>query len=275
MTSFLFITTTREPLSDPSRTGRLLSSISRALRLSQGGHRVTVIVVDQGHDSPALPSIHRNLDVKIISAPLLSLSAARNLALKSISDLGYEYPGDFDVVGFPDDDCAYDVGMLDALSSAAEAGGICIFTHGSESDPTPNRALFAHKSLPNVIRLVSSNVMFFSSHELGTGDRFDEDLGLGSIQGSAEDIDFVTRIWLKRRAPIVHSLYRVFHPRKPGRQGRYYKGNMAYYRHYSRVIAPLKRLLLRHYAVGIALLLLRQIAPSTLVQAWFQEPRRR
>jgi len=167
--------------------GRLLDSLE-----GQTHDAFTVYVVDQNDDDRLRQVLaeHPGLDIAHLrSEP--GLSRARNLSLGRLVA---------DVVGFPDDDCAYPPDLLERvarrLRDEPELGGLTGRATAADGRSSPSwkgdAAVLDRGNLWN--RAISFTI--FLRRELVTRvGRFDEQLGLGSGTPwhSGEEIDYLVR----------------------------------------------------------------------------------
>lgn len=157
---------------------------------TQRGFRV--LLVDQNPDDRLAPALERARSFELVrlrSEP--GLSRARNAALDLIQG---------DVVAFPDDDCTYEPGLLDAVahrfaddSRLDGLVGRAVNEHGSSSpswSTTP--ALLTRDNLWN--RAISYTI-FLRARVVERVGGFDETLGLGSNgrRRSGEEIEYLVR----------------------------------------------------------------------------------
>jgi hypothetical protein len=274
----LLISTTQDSPAREDRFLRLQQSVAYALE-----HAPEVLVSlicvaqnrarseDNGLNINA--TAHPRLKVQVITTSnKVSLSHARNLALSAIGNS----LSVFDVIAFPDDDCAYKWNTISSVVSAFEAKfRIVVLRHG---DGTEREAATSDKdctqtSLPKALKKVSSNVMFIGREHV-QGVWFDKELGLGTKGQSAEDLDYFIRAWLQGRPKIAFSSASVIHPRKAGRQERYYKGNVLIYKKYVGAVPALWWSLARQFFVGLALVTLNRLKLSSFLGAWLKLHRR-
>ena len=158
----------------------------------------------------------------------LSLSAARNLLLSYAKSNGMI--DSTTVVGFPDDDCWYPPGVLEAIAhafSAAPKLGLWFSKYASTPNPIAGSDRARRASPRDVIREASSNTMFVRGRVLGAAPVFDETLGVGTVNGGGEDTEFALRAYLSS----AHSLYLpapiIGHRDKsPQLRPKYYRGGL-------------------------------------------------
>jgi GT2 family glycosyltransferase len=153
-----------------------------------------VIIVDQnpeGYLSPALLSVENELNLVIVRSAR-GLARSRNAGLRVARG---------EVVGFPDDDCWYDAGVLEQCISIFSLldrpdgiTGMCVDERGEQS-----AGRFDTEGGPltrqNVWRRANSTTTFCRRTVAATIGGFDESLGLGSGTrwGSGEETDFLIR----------------------------------------------------------------------------------
>ena len=184
--------------------GRLLDSLE-----AQRYPRLRTIVVDQNADERVAEVLAgRGLELTHVRAPL-GLSRARNVGLREVSG---------DVVGFPDDDCAYPPGILDRLADrfAGDPGldgltGRAEDAEGrSSSSWKPDPAVLTLDNLWNRANAATTFLRRELVHRLGS---FDERLGLGSGEpwSSGEETDYLVRALAAGGRIVYDPTLVVFH----------------------------------------------------------------
>jgi glycosyltransferase involved in cell wall biosynthesis len=166
--------------------GRLLRSLE-----AQTHRELALIVVDQNPDdrlAPVLAGTDLNL-LRLRSDP--GLSRARNAALPYVRA---------DIVGFPDDDCAYPPDLLERVASrlaaAPDLDGVTGRAADSSGRSSPSwsqdAAVLTEANLWN--RAISFTI-FLRREVVERVGPFDERLGLGSPEpwASGEEIDYLVR----------------------------------------------------------------------------------
>ena len=262
--NFLFITTTQNRTSPKCKLPVLLDSIRHALT-NVPDIRVKVVCVSQlDSDSTYIREEMPRCSIEIVgNKSSLSLSAARNLALRHMKQSNEELSS-YDLVGFPDDDCAYGAETLLILKDYAERRCIAILKHGAEAIGTADHAKIR---LDRAVKITSSNVMFFCGRIATNDDLFSEHYGLGGHLGSGEDVDYLIRVWRREVPELISVDFAVIHPRKKGRQERYYRGNVALLK--ANVDLPgFRYLLCRQLAVGVMLVAQRRLKGDDFVKSW-------
>jgi hypothetical protein len=200
----------------------------------------------------------------------LSLSAARNRMLELAAASGLI--AESTVVGFPDDDCWYPAGVLEHVIRAFEREPrLDMWFSRYSSTPTPLIEIPQAASAAgagDVIRNASSNTMFVRGRILRQGVAFDEALGVGTRIGGGEDTEFALCAHLRGGLSLYLPAEVIGHRDKnPGLRAKYYGGALiAIARHAgreTRVTAELARKL----AVGVWLVLSRQLPFAAFTQA--------
>jgi GT2 family glycosyltransferase len=165
---------------------RLLDSLE-----AQRYSRLRTIVVDQNADERVAEVLaDRDLELVHVRAPL-GLSRARNVGLRDVSG---------DVVGFPDDDCAYPPGLLDRLAERFADDPALDGVTGRAEDPQ-GRSSSSWKTDPATLTLdnlwnrANAATMFLRRELVDRVGDFDERLGLGSGEpwSSGEETDYLVR----------------------------------------------------------------------------------
>jgi GT2 family glycosyltransferase len=166
--------------------GRLLDSLERQ---THRGFRV--VVVDQNEDDRVSGVLaDRDLDVLRLASDR-GLSRARNAALGRLAA---------DLVAFPDDDCAYPPGLLEAVArrfvatEALDGLSVRVADGDGASDAGWGRDA-VRLTRGNVWNLVASAGVFLRREVVERVGRFDERIGIGSSEpwASGEETDFVIR----------------------------------------------------------------------------------
>jgi glycosyltransferase involved in cell wall biosynthesis len=187
---WLFITVSDESVASRGHLGALLASLERQ------GVAADLVLVMRGCDEPAAEADRGLVRLHPVPSPLkISLSRARNLGLEHASRLGLLQT--CGRIAFPDDDARYPDGLLarvDALLDG-EAGIVC-GPYAPDRDSL-NRSRFPStrdRLTPRlVMRVASSNNLFFRAEVVRAVGGFDERLGLGARYGASEDSDYVLR----------------------------------------------------------------------------------
>ncbi len=166
---------------------RLFASLER-----QTHRRFRVLVADQNEDDrlETIVAAHPALDVLHLRASR-GLSRARNRALAEVSA---------NIVGFPDDDCAYPDDLLERVASRLAEDrslqGLTGRVAAADGSSSPSWETDAAELTPeNLWNRATSGAIFVRRELLGAVGGFDEQLGLGSGSpwSSAEEIDYLVR----------------------------------------------------------------------------------
>jgi glycosyltransferase involved in cell wall biosynthesis len=170
-----------------SELNRLFASLD-----AQTHRGFRVLLVDQNPDDRLAPALERARSFELVRLRSeRGLSRARNAALDRIQG---------DLVAFPDDDCTYEPGLLDAVAHRFADDpkldglvGRAVNEDGSSSPSwsvTP--ALLTQDNLWN--RAISYTI-FLRARIVERVGRFDETLGLGSNgpRSSGEEIEYLVR----------------------------------------------------------------------------------
>lgn len=192
-----------------------LADFLQSLLVERNANRIHVIIVDQNIDS-RLSSVVQifwdELNIQWIGSPR-GLSRARNAGLRIVEGQGDEEA----LVGFPDDDCCYPPGFLEALSHTFTMKDVDFLSvremsSSGETDTRPPSDS-GPITLYNVWRGCGSNRTFYTTKAIRKIGKFDVNLGLGA--GTAweggEDIDYPVRGlkvgllgWFTNSLHVVH-----------------------------------------------------------------------
>lgn len=251
---FLFLTVSEASELAAARLERLLASLERQ------GVNGDAIVIMRGADADSTRQ-RGGLTVHIVAGPrVIGLSAARNSALRRARELGLLARAG--VVAFPDDDAEYPDGLLGRV--AARLGGeapIVCGPYAPAVDAVDRRRFPAHpvRLTPRwVMRVVSSNNVFFTASVVRASGDFDERLGLGAPFGAGEDSDYVLRAIGHGFPGVYLPDVVVLHPYKAHRVDEYYLGNVAVLALHGRSWRTVG-LLVRRLATGVTLVARRRL----------------
>jgi hypothetical protein len=206
----------------------------------------------------------------IPSADAMSLSAARNVLLSYASS--NSLIDSETVVGFPDDDCWYPEGTIDlVMRSFAQSPTMDLWFCRYASNPfsAGEVALTPHAAAPrDVIRHASSNTMFVRGRVLQSGMAFDETLGVGTANGGGEDTEFALHAYLTSRQSLYLAAPVIGHRDKTAQlRPRYYRGGLIALARYAPREPRIGFELIRKLAVGLWLVLTRQLPVAAFSRA--------
>ena len=202
---------------------RLIASIDR--QGVDGDH----VLVLRGSGEPDLPRTSR-FRLHTVQVPFdTSLALARNVSIRHARDL--ELLDQADVVGFPDDDCAYADGSLPQVAHLLDAGEALVCVPYAPSTTAVDRHRFPERDTALTAALAmqvgSCAGIFLPGWAVNAIGCFDERYGLGAPFGASEDTDYVLRAvasglscWYRGRDTLV------LHPYKKERPAQYYLGNL-------------------------------------------------
>lgn len=156
-----------------------------------------------------------------------SLSTARNRLITTA--LAEAVPEDDDVIGFPDDDCWYPdhvgTSLADTFATLPDLDVlICRVKRQPDDEPIATEEV-RQAAVREVVRLATSNSMFVRGSVFLRVGAFDPDLGVGTVNGGAEDTDYAIRALLAAgRADLVNRAL-IAHPEPDqASAAKYYRG---------------------------------------------------
>jgi hypothetical protein len=199
-----------------------------------------------------------------------SLSAARNILLSHARSRGLVQSRT--VVGFPDDDCWYPQGTLEYIvDQFSHTPGLDLwFCRYSANPVSAADVSIASKParLRDVIRQASSNTMFVSGRVIECGVSFDEELGVGTLVGGAEDTEFALRAHILGSGTMYLAAAAVGHRDKnPQFRAKYYRGGLIAIARHAHEKEGVTTELLRKIAVGCWLVLRRDLSLAAFLGA--------
>jgi glycosyltransferase involved in cell wall biosynthesis len=169
-----------------------------------------IIFVDQSNNSNIkniVTKYKNKIDIKLIFSEKLSLSKARNLALKNCSG---------NVIGFCDDDAFYDFEFLENLSLLSyDSNKIVSFpildkssmkAYGNRNYPLKNKRM-NHLNILRYSLSVGTFVFLHNSIEIS----FNEDFGVGAKFGGSEETELFFRLKSYGFKSEFHNDFGVYH----------------------------------------------------------------
>jgi hypothetical protein len=244
---------------------RMLRSVEAAVETMRPHVSIKVLLLLQKCPEYHYWTVSKTLPPFVQAIPAtetLSLSAARNLLLSYASSNGII--DSKTVVGFPDDDCWYPHGTLEMivrLFARSSQLGLWFCRYSSKPVPVDEacRALRA-ASARDVVREASSNTIFVRGRVLRDDAVFDETLGVGTVNGGGEDTEFALRAYLSSDQSVYLPAPVVGHRDKtPQLRPKYYRGGLIALARHARQQPRIGYELLRKLAVGLYLVLTRQL----------------
>lgn len=179
---------------------------------SLDGQHAQAVLIHRGKDAHARHLLEAHPGVlQVLTVEPMGVSQARNTGLRwALSRFAADT-----VVGFPDDDCTYPVGLIDAVLTRVRGVDFVVGRYA------PDLALVDTSSFPDrcapldslPLRLPVSSVGIFA--RLGDVNRiggFQERLGVGATWDSGEDHDLVVRLILSGRNGRYEPAIVVNHP---------------------------------------------------------------
>jgi hypothetical protein len=249
---------------------RMLRSMVES-SLALGVDRMVLAMLLQNFDPKDLPSLAAVLPsvVRPVATPgRIPLSSARNIVLRHLAADG-GIPADA-MVAFPDDDCWYPPGFLVQVAALFARDETLDFwfcryssrpTQATFSDVAPTVARTGE-----VVRNASSNTIFLRGRVVAQIGDFDEALGVGTPMGGSEDLDYALRACRQARKIAYCDAALVGH-RDTSHilRARYYLSGLVVLARHARHGAAKE--FLRKIAVGVYLVLRRELAPLDFVTA--------
>lgn len=202
---------------------------------------------------------------------LVSLSGARNLLL----NLAFREELDWEntLIAFPDDDGWYPPATLEMIVSTFTREReldfwFCRYAAEPASAGLPGQPEPRVPRLPDVVRRASSNTIFLRGSLARRICPFDEDLGVGTSNGSGEDTDLAVRAFILARRSLYLDAATVGH-RDPNSalRSRYYRGSLAVLASYVGATRGSLREFLRKLLIGAYLVARKELTPRDFLAA--------
>jgi hypothetical protein len=249
---------------------RMLQSLVESQR-TLGGERMQLALLLQNCSTEELRSFAAQLPTFVTPLAVPSrvpLSTARNMLLRKLASDGAITTDS--LVAFPDDDCWYPPGFLAQLAKVFARNDVfdlwfCRYASNpvqvdfAGAEPTPARAA-------DVVRNASSNTMFMRGRIVNAIGEFDEELGVGTPMGGAEDLDYVLRACAAARRTAYFDAALVGHRDKSQQLlARYYASSLVVLARHARggVAGEFRRKI----AVGVYYVLRRRMTAAALTKA--------
>lgn len=189
-----------------------LDRLIRSLLAQNIQIHIELIFINQGSYNPfASIEIPNFIDYKQIMSDRVSLSKARNLGVEIATG---------DIIGFPDDDCWYESGLLEKIIIFFEQYKDVDVLCTNVFDPDRNMAygnrpvgIKKRINFHNLFILPISVGIFCRNNVLNlVGRNFDEALGAGTPFGSGEETELIVRFLEKKIHVEYDGNIQVFHP---------------------------------------------------------------
>ena len=254
----------------------VLLRMLRSVEANAEGHDIRLFLLLQNCDAeraaglPPLPGF-----VTLLTVPsMLSLSAARNILLKAASNAGTLHG--VSLVAFPDDDCWYPEGLVSELKAlfADPTLDFAFCKYATATVAAPRLADIARPAdASTVARNASSNTIFIRGDVVARIGRFDPALGVGTPNNGGEDIEYALRAFIAARKTVFLPAELVGHRDKmPELRAKYYRGCLMALRRHAGTDSGVAREYARKLAVGLALVLRREMSLKDFTTAIAKVP---
>jgi GT2 family glycosyltransferase len=241
---------------------QLLSSLGDA------ADRPEIILVARGD----APTPHETLPIHTLRAPAeTGSSRARNLAFRYAREQGLLRTDR--IVGFPDDDCVYPTGLIQAVGDVMSETGADVVcgAYAPDRDAIDLRR-FPPRRIALTPRVVSTlcptATTFLTSRVVTEVGLFDEHLGVGAQVGAGEDTDYVLRALEVGYAGLyAPDAIFVRHPYKAHRKSEYYPASVAVLAKHVRRDPRLAPSLAYRLVVGVGWVVIGRLPPARYISA--------
>jgi len=168
-----------------------------------------LIIVDQNKDDRMinfLENFNYNFILRYFKINEIGLSKARNYGIREAN---------YDIVGFPDDDCVYSNNLieklLDFFINNINIDGV-LAKNIHKVDKHNNEYLITKKSIENFNIRFDSIQIFLKLNLLKEIGFFDEKLGLPNWFASGEETDILIKLMMKDKIIYYSPFLNVYHP---------------------------------------------------------------
>lgn len=247
---------------------RMLASTARAQTRLTGRHHLVLRLLLQQCETPP-PDLPAFVQVETIPE-MISISAARNRLLRPL--FGQSAFDADTLVAFPDDDCWYPDGVLEAIVARFDADPaldffLCRYGTAPLDSAHADFARVRPAAMKQVVRNASSNTIFLRGPLMVRAGQFDETLGVGTPNGGAEDLDIAIAAFLAaRRSEYLDAAIIGHRDKNTQLRARYYKSGLLVLRRYAG--QGTWREFLRKLLVGVAITLKGELSLKGLIEAY-------
>jgi len=178
--------------------------------IKQDYNEYELIIVDQNDDDRVdiiCQPYNQLIDIKIIKTSIKGLSKARNLGMKYVNG---------DIIAFPDDDCVYPPKLLHKIKIFFKMHPSYRILTTSAIDKLKGKHYkwFWPYSMElkekKILRMATSFGIFVKKHN-NINIQFDEQFGVGSLFGAAEEVDYLLKLLNKGYKGYYERNLFVFH----------------------------------------------------------------
>jgi hypothetical protein len=261
----VILISTCNPNERPELLQRMINSVAKA-EVKLAGRVHLFLLLQQCSDE--LPADFADKAPKFVRpycyAERISLSAARNRLLQRA--LAEPFLWKKVIVAFPDDDAWYPPGTLESIVrdfASDDHLGFWFCRYGSAPISIGKRdgASLRKASVIETIRRASSNTIFLRGDVARQVGQFDEALGVGTKNGSSEDIDVAIRAYTFASKTTFLDAAAIGHrDLNPGLRARYYRGSLVTLGKYAGVIKGVFKEFTRKLMIGCYLVLCGKLA---------------
>jgi len=195
--------------------------------LLQSYKNFELIIIDQ-NDDDRVEKIYNQykerLDLRYYRCDKKGLSLGRNIGLEYVSG---------GIVAFPDDDCEYEADTLEKTVGFFEKNPDYSFYTCNTKEKNGNNAVLetGRKDCDiGICNFLSVGISFtiFVRSEAIAGFLFDEQLGVGTVFGSAEESDLLLYLIKNKRKGKYHAAHYIYHPGKTETPQRVYSYSLGF-----------------------------------------------
>lgn len=174
-----------------------------------------LIIIDQNDDDRVYETITQYYDyinINYIKSDVVGISKNRNKGLVNITG---------DIVGFPDDDCEYEIDTLEKVinyfnNNKNKRIYSCRTLERGKNYGTGVMQEYNSKITINNAEDTVKSITFFVNYTLEGIELFDENLGVGAKFGSGEETDYILRLLHRGFDGNYFANEIIYHPAKKG-----------------------------------------------------------
>ena len=189
-----FLLTTSIVCTDTAPLKRMIDSIREHQASDELDIRHILLLQNTTEEEAEFLRVKLNMPAwtTILTAPgIMSLSKARNIMLRHL----WGTTSVTGVVGFPDDDCWYQPGLLNRISQEMQNADLFFCKYATQITTVNSAPESYSPGYTDVVFNASSNTLFVDASLARRIGMFDEELGVGARYNGGEDLDYAVKAY--------------------------------------------------------------------------------